>query len=148
MLKGYWNYFKYIVQHKWYVAIECAKKGMFLHALTHDLSKFRPSEFFPYQDKFFSGDYAYRFQEVEENFKSAWVLHQHRNKHHWGYWVDTDGIPVPMPARYIKQMLADWNAMGRKFGVQATEFYLKNRDNMILHDTTRAVIDAALKLYQ
>ena len=47
-MRKYWDYFKYIVEHKKNVGIECLKAGMFIHAITHDLSKFLPSEFIPY----------------------------------------------------------------------------------------------------
>ena len=144
MIKIYWNYLKYIIQHKWLVGVECAKMGMFLHAITHDLSKFLPSEFFPYAEKFFSGDYAYKYHEVENRFNFAWLLHQHRNKHHWNYWVDAEGAAVPMPAKYVKQMIADWRAMGRNFGDTAKEFYVKNQSRMKLHHSTRDLIDRLL----
>lgn len=144
MAKVYWNYFKYVVQHKWFVFIECCKMGMFVHAITHDLSKFLPSEFFPYAVKFFSGDYAYKYFEVEANFQLAWLLHQHRNKHHWDYWVDSRGSTLPIPDKYVKQMIADWRAMGRKFGDTAKDYYSKNQSRMKLHHTTRDLIDVIL----
>jgi hypothetical protein len=139
----YWDYFKYIVQHKWFVFIECLKIFQPIHGIMHDMSKFRPSEFFPYA-KVYGGDYAYKYFEVEQDFDTAWLLHQHRNKHHWDYWVGSDGKPVPIPPRYIKQMIADWRAMGRKFGDTALEYYQKNNDRMILAKETRMTIEYVL----
>jgi hypothetical protein len=49
----YLKYLLYVLEHKWNVGIECLKMGMPLHALTHDLSKFRPSEFIPYAKYFY-----------------------------------------------------------------------------------------------
>jgi hypothetical protein len=144
MLKIYWKYLKYIMQHKYFVAIECLKMGLYLHAITHDLSKFRPSEFFPYAEKFFSGDYAYKYFYVESRFEMAWLKHQRRNPHHWDYWVDSSCKSLPMPRKYVLQMVADWNAMGRKFGDTAKEFYLKNQSKMKLHHTTRDLLDKLL----
>lgn len=144
MLKVYWNYLKYVMQHKWYVAIECFKNGLYIHAFTHDLSKLRPSEFFPYAEKFFSGDYSYKYFWVEERFETAWFLHQRRNKHHWDYWVNSSGRPIPMPEKYVLQMICDWNGMGRKFGDTAAIFYSENKDRMKLHRTTRDMIDMYL----
>lgn len=144
MIKIYWNYFKYIIEHKKNVAIECLKLGLYWHAITHDLSKFLPSEFYAYAEKFFSGDYAYKFHEVEGNFEIAWLHHQHRNKHHWDYWVNSSGVPMQMPERYVKQMIADWNAMGRKFGDTAAEYYQKNQSRMKLHSHTRNMLDRVL----
>lgn len=144
LLKIYWNYFKYIIQHKWFVGRECVKMGMFWHAITHDLSKFLPSEFFPYADKFFSGDYAYRYHFVEMRFAEAWLHHQHRNRHHWDYWVNSSGTPLPMPRKYTKQMVADWRGMARKFGDTARSFYEKNKSKMVLNNGTVIVLEKLL----
>jgi len=143
-MKMYWNYFKYIMQHKWFVFTECLKMRQPIHGIMHDMSKFRPSEFFPYAHKFYGGDYAYKYFEVEKCFDKAWLLHQHRNKHHWNYWVNSEGNPIPMPPKHIKQMIADWKAMGRKFGDTALAFYQKNKDRMVLAKETRMTVEYVL----
>lgn len=143
-LRTYCNYFKYVIQHKYYVFIECWKMGLYWHGITHDLSKFMPSEFFAYAEKFFGGDYAYKYFEVEGNFETAWLLHQRRNKHHWNYWVNSEGKAIDMSEKYIKQMVADWNAMGRKYGDTAKEFYIKNRDDINLSISSRDYLEKLL----
>ena len=145
-LKTYLTYLRYILQHKWYVFIECVKTGQPWHGITHDLSKFLPSEFFPYAEKFFSGDYAYKYFEVIDNFNIAWLYHQKRNKHHWNYWVDSCGRALPMPRKYVMQMLADWRAMGRQHGDTAAEFYEKNLEKIKLHPITRETVERILKV--
>lgn len=139
----YWNYFKYIIEHKFNVFIECMKMGMFIHAFTHDLSKFRPSEFFPYARYFYAEKRIKEYNNytgIQQDFEKAWMLHQKRNKHHWNYWISISGKnkinSVPMPGKYVKQMIADWKGMSKKFGDTATSFYLKNKDKMILHNIT------------
>jgi len=132
----YWKYFLYILEHKKNVGIECFKMGMPIHAITHDLSKFFPSEFIGYA-KYFYGDK----EKYKKDFDSAWLLHQHRNKHHWDYWVKSDAYPVPMPKKYVKQMVADWQGMGRKFNDTAESFYNKNKDRFIMHDVTKRYIE-------
>jgi len=101
----YWDYFKYTIKHKWYVFNFCIRKGMFIHAFTHDLSKFLPSEFIPYAKHF------YGKEENDIPFRIAVLKHYHRNKHHFAYWIGTDGKTYSMPRRYVKQMIADWQAM-------------------------------------
>lgn len=110
---------------------------------THDISKYLPSEFIPYS-RFFSEtnrekDYK-KSDEQNQNFQKGWLLHQKRNKHHWNYWVSVtrknEIIPTEMPSKHVKQMVADWRGMGRKFGGTANEYYIKNKDNMILHERT------------
>lgn len=141
------RYLKYLIIHKWFVFLECWKTGQFLHGITHDLSKFRPSEFFSYMYYFGS---KRNFEKhgiaisfwTEENLELAWLHHQHRNKHHWNYWINSDGIAIEMPKKYISQMLADWRAMGRVFGDTAKEYYEKNKEKMKFHeDTIRDIND-------
>jgi hypothetical protein len=145
--KVYWTYFKYIVQHKKNVGIECLKKGMWWHAITHDLSKFLPSEFFPYAVFFHKKNRAKEYNqsdETDEDFLSGWTHHQKRNKHHWNYWVSVtrkdEIIPIPMPNRYIHQMIADWDGMARKFGGNSRQYFMGHNEGMLLHPSTRSFL--------
>jgi hypothetical protein len=142
-VKTYWEYFKYVIEHKKNVAIECIKMGMIVHAITHDLSKFRPSEFIPYARFFYAKDRANNYNKSDENdmnFQKGWNHHQKRNKHHWNYWVSVtrkdEIIPMEMPMKYVKQMIADWKGMSRKFGDTPKSYFDKNKDSMILHPKT------------
>lgn len=139
----YWAYFKYIIEHKKNVGIECLKMCMPFHAITHDLSKFLPSEFIPYAKFFYSKNRATEYKTSDENdvnFQEGWNRHQKRNKHHWNYWVSVtrkdEVIPVPMPTRYVKQMIADWNGMSRKFGGTTIDYFNDNKSSMLLHYET------------
>ena len=74
----YWKYFCYICNHKWNVGIECLKSGLYTHALTHDLSKFLPSEFIPYAKFFHFKNRAINYKQSDEsdlNFQQGWCLH-------------------------------------------------------------------------
>ena len=143
-LKTYWRYFCYIQKHKGWVFIEAMKMGLWIHAFTHDLSKFLPSEFFPYAVKFYGGDYAYKYGQVEHDFELAWWKHYKRNKHHWNYWIKSEGPPIGMSDRYIKQMIADWRAMGRQHGNSAPSFYRANEKKMKIARDTRIRIESIL----
>lgn len=153
-MKKYWLYFKYIIEHKRNVFLECRKvKGMWWHGITHDLSKFSPSEFFPYARKFYGNyppkallkDIGYKNiktkESIEEEFQKAWEHHYKNNPHHWNYWIGKD-----MDCKDIDKMICDWKAMGRKFGDTAQEFYLKNYKKMDLTFYTRMYIELALDL--
>ena len=75
----YWKYFKYIVEHKWNVGIECFKIMQPIHAIFHDLSKFLPSEFLPYARFFMAKNRAKEYKQSDEddpNFQKGWCLHQ------------------------------------------------------------------------
>jgi len=47
------KYAWYIIRHKWFVFLECGKRGLVWRGITHDLSKLRPSEWAPYADYFY-----------------------------------------------------------------------------------------------
>lgn len=152
---------KHILKHKWFVMIECFKVGLFWHGITHDMSKLLPSEFVGYAENFF-GDkldlacmarlkYNCTCNEElptgslpEDKFAKAWILHQHRNPHHWEYWVNAKGKAVPMPLKNVRQMVCDWNAMSRQFGGTALEFFNKNCHKMKLHGITSASVKGLL----
>lgn len=147
----YWKYFLYVLEHKKNVFIESIKLGLYIHSITHDLSKFLPSEFIPYAKFFYETNRQNNYNtsdEKNENFQKGWVHHQKRNKHHWNYWVSVtrknEIEPVPMPKKYVLQMIADWNGMSRKFGGNTKEYFENNKDKMILHDETIKIIESIL----
>jgi len=140
----YYDYFKYILEHKKNVFIECWKEGLYIHAFSHDLSKFLPSEFFAYAEKFYGDDR--NGDKVNRDFAIAWLHHSHRNKHHWNYWVNSDRDALPMPEKYVRCMIMDWKAMSRKFGDTAEMFYLNNVNKMNLHSGTIVEIENVLKI--
>lgn len=147
----YWKYFKYIIEHKWNVFIEHLKIMQPIAGITHDLSKFLPSEFFPYARFFHKKDRVNNYKTTDEDsgdFQEGWFHHQKRNKHHWNYWVSVtrkdEIVALPMPKKYVMQMVADWRGMSRKFGGNTSEYYLKNKDTMILHKDTIVIIESVL----
>lgn len=135
------KYLLYILEHKWNVFKVAVSKGMFIHALTHDLSKFSISEFLPYARYFYKDKIVYKSQ-----FERAWKHHYKNNKHHWNYWLDEYGNPKEMPLKYINQMVVDWEAMALKFGDTAQDYYLKNKENIKLTNNTREILENKLKL--
>jgi len=147
-----------VLRHKWFVFVECCKLGIPWLGVVHDLSKFLPSEFVPYA-RYFYGPYPQgdenKPQSVVDAFNVAWLHHQHRNRHHWQRWVVTmdsargsnKSVPLPMPDRYRREMLADWRGAGRAYGNSNTqEWYAKNADQMMLHPETQYWIQNELFL--
>jgi hypothetical protein len=141
----------YLVRHKWFVFVAGCKLGIPWLAALHDLSKLRPSEWFPYARSFYEpdGSKKRRPDTGNEAFDFAWLLHQKRNRHHWHWWLipeDEGGMKVlPMPDRYRREMLADWIGAGRAQGTPDTLcWYTVNRHKMKLHPETQAWIEAQL----
>jgi hypothetical protein len=77
----------------------------------HDYSKFNNDEYEAYDAYFYGGNRSYA---VVQAFKRAWLLHIHRNPHHWQYWVLINDEPyegetlLEMPYNYIIEMICDW----------------------------------------
>lgn len=155
----HWKYLKYVLRHKWFVFVECCNARMPFVGIIHDLSKFRPSEWFPYAENFYGkgGEkrtaidpkrgYSPAEQETLLSFDVAWLRHIHRNPHHWQFWVliqDEDADkPLEMPHRYRMEMLCDWRGAGRAqgFGDNTETWYEAHKDKMILEAETRKWIE-------
>ena len=155
-LSGIW----YFIRHKWYVFRACCKYKLYRAAITHDLSKLLPSEFFPYA-RFFHGSNPpqkdengyYHKPGLVEEMDIAWLKHQRRNPHHWQYWVlleDCGNTKVlEMPDKYVREMVCDWVGAHKAQKAKGTvrDWYDKNKDKMTLHPDTQKRIEELLKLW-
>ena len=121
----YLKYLKYVLRHKWFVLIACLKQGLYWQGLMHDISKFRPSEFFPYANHFYGGTNELKYKKVAQtkggylksedsgdfSYDYAWLLHIHRNPHHWQHWIliqdEDDNKILEMPIKHLKEMICD-----------------------------------------
>lgn len=169
----YWKYFKYIMEHKKNVFIECMKiaiqhqgkirRQLIIHAFTHDLSKFLPCEFIPYAKwfrswagvkwefkKISSDAFINLMQEEKEksyhNYLKAGFekAWEHHYKHNKHHEDYWQG--KDMPYIYLMQLIADWKGMARKFGDTAQEYYLKNYYKFNITHETRRRLEIALDL--
>lgn len=148
----YFKYTWYLIKHKWFVAIECIKMGLIWRGIVHDVSKLYASEFFAYANYFYAKPpcMGVRLKKILDKFDCAWLRHQHRNKHHWQHWVllndDGNTVVVPMPKRYVKEMVADWIGAGRAIKGRGTpkdevvDWYILSRPNMTLSSVTEDII--------
>lgn len=144
-------YFKYVIRHKWFVFRAGLKIGVPLWQLIiHDWSKFLPSEWVPYAYTFYdeSGSSRENAGHVKHiDFDAAWNHHQKRNKHHWQYWLlfrdNGSNKCIPMPDRYLKEMVADWMGAGRaitgEWEVQS--WYEDNSERIQLAPETREKVE-------
>ena len=154
-MRAHFQYLKYLLRHKYWVFIECCRLDIFWLGISHDWSKFRPSEWKPYVLSFYGGySYKERPQWLIDRFDLAWLHHQRRNKHHFQYYIliqDAEGDKVlPMPDKYRREMLADWRGTSRAIhGADNTrEWYLKRRKRMKdqLHPETRMWVENQLNI--
>lgn len=150
------RYLSYVLRHKWFVFLGGLRYRVPLHQLiVHDWSKFTPREWGPYVDQFYRGDtpksregYYHNPDAAKTRFNSAWLRHGLDNKHHWQHYVmftepGKEPVVVPMPDRFVREMLADWSGAGRAQGAgnDPLHWYMKNRDRMTLHPLTRQRVD-------
>lgn len=157
------KYAQYIFWHKWYVAVECFKRGLYWRGIVHDWSKLLPSEWVPYAN-FFYGEGAKPVRDKTGYYKPtdtgdaafdfAWLLHQKRNKHHWQWWIlpeDNGGVKIlPIEEPYLTEMICDWIGAGKAQGhfspptdpMQETrKWWTANNHKMQLHPETRKEIE-------
>lgn len=106
-------HFLTITRHRLLVCEGCFKAGLYWQGLTHDLSKYSPAEFLV-GVKYYQGDRSPNNAEREDRgYSDAWLHHKGRNRHHYEFWIDYSSrkgvglIPVPMPDKYIVEMVMD-----------------------------------------
>lgn len=96
----------------------------------HDLSKFSQAEFIPYQQEFFPAT----TDANPFDFEEACLHHKFNNRHHWESALC---LPEKFPNEHschLIHMVADWMAMGMRFGDTAEEYYHKNLDSIDMPD--------------
>ena len=142
-----WKYLRYIIRHKWFVLLACVRRGIIWRGLVHDLSKLLPSEFYPYAEYFY-GTVPNPGSDVKIAFDKAWLFHQHRNPHHWQFWIlredDGDTKIMRMSDVFVAEMVCDWIGAGRAITGKSggtREWYEKNRHRIIVHKDTREQIE-------
>lgn len=140
-MRKHFQYLRYLLKHKWFVY----KGGRLLklpfwQLITHDWSKFLPSEWLPYAAYFYG-------TKDQDSFDLAWRHHQRRQPHHWQYWLLTfdagNTKALAMPEKYIKEMVADWYGAGYAINGKndVYNWYMKTKDTKILHETTRWYVE-------
>ncbi len=147
-----WAHFKTITHHRRLVRAGCFQVGLYWQGLTHDLSKYAPSEFLV-GAKYYQGTRSPNNAERED------MHHKGRNKHHYEYWIDYSlhaepggMLPCPMPKKYIAEMIMDRIAACKTYqGDHYTdrsplEYYLQGKDPAPLHPSTRKSLEHLLRM--
>lgn len=148
------RYLRYVLVHKWFVFRACLWLGVPLwQALIHDWTKFTPAEWGAYVRRFGAGRGSQWTSDADPaEFHMAWKHHWTHNPHHWEYWLpepvcDTLVAPLPMPERYVREMVADWYGAGMAQGKPDIRgWYETHKDKRLLHPQTTARVEALLRL--
>jgi len=134
------------MKHKWRVLKICWKNKLVWQGIIHDWSKFHPIEFFPYANRFFSNRSLTPIQE--QQWQKALLHHYQKNKHHWNHWVvdQKEKKAIPMPEKYIMEMVCDWRAMNPADPDDSKQWYQKKQHKMILDPESRKFLEKILEL--
>lgn len=152
--KRFFGHLKTVHKHRKMVRKLCFKCGLYWQGLTHDLSKYSPTEFWN-GIKYYTGTASPHVGErKEKGYSDAWLHHHNRNKHHAEYWVDiVDGksVPIKIPFRFLIEMLCDRVAasmvyLGDKYTDAAPlVYYESHKDENQFHPETREELELMLQ---
>lgn len=116
----------------------------------HDASKNESDEYEAYDRYFYGNNRSY---QVVQNYRQAWLLHIHRNPHHWQHWILINDDPkegeiaLDMPYNYILEMICDWWAFSWQKGNlnEIFNWYDEHKEYMKLSSKTRETVDSILE---
>lgn len=117
----------------------------------HDQSKTEPDEYEAYDAYFYGGNRSY---QVVQDFNYAWLLHIHRNPHHWQYWIlqnddpELGEIVLDMSINYIIEMICDWWSFSWTKGdlTEIFKWYEERKNYIKLSEMTRGEVESILNL--
>ena len=156
LIKG-WKHFCTITYHRWLVMKGCFRVGLYWQGLTHDLSKYSPTEFMTGM-RYFQGTRSPNTAEREEKgYSEAWMHHKGRNRHHYEYWSDLSRETrqyeyVPVPRKYLVEMVMDRRAacmvyQGKNYTPGSALEYLENsREKCLMNQQTRKELHYILEM--
>ena len=142
-----WQHFKTITKHKLLVMDGCFRVGLYWQGLTHDLSKYSPTEFRA-GAKYYQGDRSPNAAEREDKgYSEAWMHHKGRNRHHSEYWTDMNRQTrkyesIPMPRKYLVEMVMDRRAACKTYQGKnyrddsALGYFDRSREKDLMHPQT------------
>ena len=157
-LKKFFGHLNTVNKHRFLVFKYSVKAGIPFRGLVHDLSKYSLLEFLE-GVKYYNGNFSPISTCKKVNgYSKAWLHHKGRNKHHYEYWIDYStrlpgGMqPVPMPDKYIAEMLMDRIAACKIYNGKAytdrspLQYYESGKDPAPLHAYTKEVLEKLLKM--
>ena len=157
IIRNFFSHLSTVSRHRNLVMIHCFKAGIPLRGLTHDLSKFSPSEFIA-GVKYFQGDRSPNEREREVNgYSKAWMHHKGRNRHHFEYWTDystkTGTLdPVKMPDEYLFEMFCDRVSASKIYNKEKytdscpLEYFLRIKKKRAIEKSTARKLEFLLRM--
>ena len=152
-----WQHFKTITRHRWIVMVGCFRIGLIWQGLTHDLSKYSPTEFW-IGARYYQGVRSPNAAEREEKgYSEAWMHHKGRNRHHYEYWTDMNMErrvyeSVAMPRNYLAEQVMDRRAacivyQGKDYtDGSALAYFMRSREREQMHPQNRQELEYILTM--
>lgn len=152
-----WQHFKTITHHRLLVMAGCFRVGLYWQGLTHDLSKYSPTEFRT-GVRYYQGTRSPNTAEREDKgYSVAWMHHKGRNKHHYEYWSDLNLQTrkyefCHMPRKYLVEMVMDRRAacmtyQGKDYTpASALNYYLNSRERYFMNPQTQQELEYILTM--
>ena len=117
--------------------------------MAHDQSKTDEDEYAAYDAYFYGNNKSY---SVLQDFNKAWLMHIHKNPHHWQHWILINDDPeegekiLEMPYNYIIEMICDWWSFSWKSGNlnDIFKWYDEHKDYIKLHPETKRTVENIL----
>ena len=152
-----WKHFETITHHRWLVLLGCFRVGLYWQGLTHDLSKYSPTEFL-IGARYYQGTRSPNAAEREnKGYSEAWMHHKGRNRHHYEYWTDMSRQTknyesIPMPRKYLVEMVMDRIAACKTYqhgsynDGAALTYFESSRERQLMHPDTRQQLEHILTM--
>lgn len=156
------GHLKTITEHKLLVMRHCFRVGLYRQGLTHDMSKYMPSEllmgFMYYDDGKSSPNNGER---IDKGYSYAWMHHKGRNRHHFEFWQDYSlhpaqdcypVQPVQMPRKYVAEMLMDRISASKNYNKETYTqkdpllYFERGRAHYLIHPQTKKELHGMLKI--
>ncbi len=153
----FWGHLKTVTKHRWLVMKGCFRVGLYWQGLTHDLSKFSPTEF-RVGVRYYQGVRSPNAAEREDRgCSTAWMHHKGRNRHHFEYWTDLrpgsyEYVPIPMPPRYLAEMFIDRVSASKTYHGKdyadgdALAYFERAHESRMMHEETERKLRYLLKM--
>lgn len=150
------KHFKTVTHHKWLVMKGCFRLGLYWQGLTHDLSKFSPTEFLVGAKYYFGNHSPNDGERQAKGYSASWLHHKGRNKHHLEYWIDyspEEGhqmAGLEMPVKYVAEMFCDRVAASKTYrkgdylDSDPYDYYMRSHDHYLIHPKTAALLEDML----
>lgn len=156
-MNKFWGHLKTITHHRHLVMRGCFRMGLIWQGLTHDLSKYSPTEFLA-GVRYYQGDRSPNTAEREANgYSLAWMHHKGRNRHHFEYWTDYNPKtrliePVKMPLKYVAEMFCDRVAASKIYrgdeyrDTDPLAYFMNSKGIRVIHGETSDFLEMLLRM--